>query len=312
MPRQAMRKRLNAARLLTLSRRCFERIEDGTPVRTYRLVDCLMSVVAMFGLKSPSLLQFDREVRLDGRVRGNLRRAVPSGSGAVRHADADASGPGSGECLAPGLPVAVPRTAARQDAEAVCGVWPPLSVVTGRRHGLFCIGCRALPILLRAVVYKFVCKNEKRTVTIDAWLARISHNQVENDVFHGMRGVRGMEGRVASSKRLRRAGMRVFSTPFCGRDGESLSIRARGGRHAPPPASCTRLHRAFTLVPGWPRSTGNPSSTGRRTRTPDGSAAWTPSRAPGSGTRHLRSVDGRLRRSMEDTGRFSSRHFIMQ
>ena len=115
-------------------------------------------------------------------------------------------------------------------------------------------------------------------------LARISHNQVENDVFHGMRGVRGMACRVASSKRLRRAGMRVFSPPFCGRDGESLSIRARGGRRAPPPASCTRLHRAFTLVPGWPRSTGNPSSTGRRTRTPDESAAWTPSRAPGSGT----------------------------
>ena len=109
-------------------------------------------------------------------------------------------------------------------------------------------------------------------------LARISHNQVENDVFHGMRGVRGMEGRVASLKRLRRAGMRVFSPPFCGRDGESLSIRARGGRRAPSPASCTRLHRAFTLVPGWPRSTGNLSSTGRRTRTPDGSAAWTPSR----------------------------------
>ena len=74
MPRQAMRKRLNASGLLALSRRCFERIEDGTPVRAYRLVDCLMSALAMFGLKSPSLLQFDREVRLDGRVRGNLRR----------------------------------------------------------------------------------------------------------------------------------------------------------------------------------------------------------------------------------------------
>ena len=60
MPRQAMRKRLNAAGLLTLSRRCFERIEGGTPGRTYRLVDCLMSAVAMFGLKSPSLLRFDR------------------------------------------------------------------------------------------------------------------------------------------------------------------------------------------------------------------------------------------------------------
>ncbi len=74
MPRQAMRKRLNASGLLALSRQCFERIEDETPVRAYRLVDCLMSALAMFGLKSPSLLQFDREVRLDGRVRGNLRR----------------------------------------------------------------------------------------------------------------------------------------------------------------------------------------------------------------------------------------------
>ena len=54
-------------------------MEDGTPVRTYRLVDCLMSVVAMFGLKSPSLLQFDREVRLDGRVRGNLWRLYQVG-----------------------------------------------------------------------------------------------------------------------------------------------------------------------------------------------------------------------------------------
>ncbi len=50
--------------------------------------------------------------------------------------------------------------------------------------------------------------------TVKAWLARISHNQVENDVFHGMRGVRGMECRVASSKRLRRAGMRVFPRLF--------------------------------------------------------------------------------------------------
>ena len=65
MPRQAMRKRLNASGLLALSRRCFERIEDRTPARAYRLVDCLMSVLAMFGLKSPSLLQFDREVGLD-------------------------------------------------------------------------------------------------------------------------------------------------------------------------------------------------------------------------------------------------------
>ena len=39
MPRQAMRKRLNAAGLLALSRRCFERMEDGTPAHAYCLVD---------------------------------------------------------------------------------------------------------------------------------------------------------------------------------------------------------------------------------------------------------------------------------
>ena len=33
MPRQAMRKRLNASGLLALSRQCFEQIEDGTPVQ---------------------------------------------------------------------------------------------------------------------------------------------------------------------------------------------------------------------------------------------------------------------------------------
>ena len=155
-PRQAMRKRLNAAGLLALSRRCFERIEDGTPGRTYRLVDCLMSAVAMFGLKSPSLLQLDREVRLDERVRGNLRRLYRVGSGAVRRADADASGPGSGACLAPGLPAAVPRTAARQDAEAVCGVRPPLSVVAGR-HGVFASG---------AVRCKYCCERRHRNGTV--------------------------------------------------------------------------------------------------------------------------------------------------
>ncbi len=69
-PRQTMRKRLNASGLLALSRWCFEGMEDGTPVRAYRLVDCLMSALAMFGLKSLSLLQFDCEVRLDGTGSG--------------------------------------------------------------------------------------------------------------------------------------------------------------------------------------------------------------------------------------------------
>ena len=58
MPRQAMRKRLNASGLLTLSRRCFERIEDGTPVRTYRLVRSSMIPSAGYLIDSKGTIPF--------------------------------------------------------------------------------------------------------------------------------------------------------------------------------------------------------------------------------------------------------------
>ena len=70
------------------------------------------------------------------------------------------------------------------------------------------------------------------TIVVMVFLARISHNQVGNDVFYGMRGVRGMACRVASSKRLRRAGMRVFSTPFCGRFSVLLPASGSQSEHA--------------------------------------------------------------------------------
>ena len=57
----------------------------------------------------------------------------------------------------------------------------------------------------------------------EAFLARISHNQVENDVFHGMRGVQDMEFRVASLKRLRRAGRRIADHPGAGRPARSAA-----------------------------------------------------------------------------------------
>ncbi len=79
MPRLAMRKRLNASGLLALSRRCFERIEDGRRSAPIVWPNYLMSTLVMFGLKSLSLLQFDHEIRLDGRVRGNLRRLYQVG-----------------------------------------------------------------------------------------------------------------------------------------------------------------------------------------------------------------------------------------
>lgn len=60
--------------LLKLVRRSCERIQD-TPKRAvnFSLADCLMSGVAMFGLKYPSLLQFDNGCRHDDMLKHNLK-----------------------------------------------------------------------------------------------------------------------------------------------------------------------------------------------------------------------------------------------
>lgn len=41
--------------------------------KEFSLTDCLMSAVAMFGLKYPSLLQFDKSVHEEGTIRDNLK-----------------------------------------------------------------------------------------------------------------------------------------------------------------------------------------------------------------------------------------------
>ena len=72
MSRPALRKSLSAPGLLSEVRRCFEAIKDDTVGRGFALVDYLMSGLAVFGLKYPSLLQFD-EGRADAVVASNLR-----------------------------------------------------------------------------------------------------------------------------------------------------------------------------------------------------------------------------------------------
>ena len=57
-----------------MARRCFEAVGDPVAGRGgASLADCLMSGLAMFGLKFPSLLQFDGASRTDDAVRANLR-----------------------------------------------------------------------------------------------------------------------------------------------------------------------------------------------------------------------------------------------
>ncbi len=73
MAKLALRGALSAPGLLREVRKCFERIPDSVRGRKRGLPDYLMSGLAVFGLKFPSLLQFDRGARDDGLIRENLK-----------------------------------------------------------------------------------------------------------------------------------------------------------------------------------------------------------------------------------------------
>ncbi len=80
------RKILSKPGLLQEVRASLERIDDNVSGRKFRLADYLMSGLAIFSLKSRSLLQFDRHANGAGTIRFNLRslfgvRQAPSDSG---------------------------------------------------------------------------------------------------------------------------------------------------------------------------------------------------------------------------------------
>ena len=63
MSKPVFRKTLSAPGLLRLVRKSFSRIDDPIAGRGLNLTDCLMSGLAVFGLKYPSLLSFERDAR---------------------------------------------------------------------------------------------------------------------------------------------------------------------------------------------------------------------------------------------------------
>ena len=73
MAKRLLRKTLSAPGLLRKVRACFDEVDDPVPGRRFSLSDCLMSGLAVFGLKYPSLLRFDRDARTDETVRANLK-----------------------------------------------------------------------------------------------------------------------------------------------------------------------------------------------------------------------------------------------
>ena len=63
MSRDSFRRHLSMPGMLKKMRACFDRIPDPINPRDFTLADCLMSGLAVFSLKMPSLLQFDTQVR---------------------------------------------------------------------------------------------------------------------------------------------------------------------------------------------------------------------------------------------------------
>ena len=83
-PLPKMRKDLSTPGLLGAIRSEFAKINDVRKGCTIPLVDALMSGLAVFGLKYPSLLNFDQHYHSDSRIRDNLRRLY-----GVEHAPCD-------------------------------------------------------------------------------------------------------------------------------------------------------------------------------------------------------------------------------
>ena len=74
MPKVAFRREVSIRGLLSVARRAFAAIPENKKRCQIPLVDHLMSGLAVFGLKYPSLLQFDQDSRAEKVTRHNLRQ----------------------------------------------------------------------------------------------------------------------------------------------------------------------------------------------------------------------------------------------
>ncbi len=83
-PLPKLRKALSAPGLLGIVREALAQIDDSRPGCPIPLVDALMSGLAVFGLKYPSLLPFDLAYQDESLIRGNLKRLY-----GVEHAPCD-------------------------------------------------------------------------------------------------------------------------------------------------------------------------------------------------------------------------------
>ncbi len=144
MSRDSLRKHLSMPGMLRAVRACLHRIADPIDTRGISLSDCLMSGPAVFSLRMPSLLQFDRQVRGGGEPPPAVRR----GAGAVGHLDAPAAGRSRPAGPPPPLHGHPRGAAARKGAGRLDGVRRP-SAGLRRRHRIPFLPQGQLPQPLR-------------------------------------------------------------------------------------------------------------------------------------------------------------------
>ena len=141
------RKHLSAEGLLRTARRVFAPIPDA-PGNEIALVDHLMSGLALFGLKYPSLLQFEHD-RREAATRGRTsRRSTGSSVRRATRACASASMCSIRACLRPLYKALFGAVAARQGAGRVRLSRWPLSALA-RRHRLLLLAEGALRAVRR-------------------------------------------------------------------------------------------------------------------------------------------------------------------
>ena len=141
-----MRKTLSAPGLLKEVRACFDRIEDPIMNRGLNQTDCLMSGLAVFGMKYPSLLKFDEAAHSDEAVLSS--DAVRCRSRAVGHCDARTARRSRAAAIAALFHEAVPAFAARKGIRRICLSERALRSFD-RRNRIFFVGQGALSKLLR-------------------------------------------------------------------------------------------------------------------------------------------------------------------
>lgn len=122
-----MRKTLSVPWIIEVLDRIYSQVDEGVPRASschYPMRDCLMSALALFAFKCPSLLRFEQRVRGDGMVSRAIFNACTGWGGAGSVGRDHAASVWIGWlCLRRALPMLCASDSARESAavlDAIC------------------------------------------------------------------------------------------------------------------------------------------------------------------------------------------------